>query len=71
MVHSSEAHPHGQLPVNALGVQQVVFHVGADGLNLAEVLETHQEGKCHLARLVEVDNDLGLGNAGLVADDLL
>lgn len=71
MLHSSEAHPHGQLAMNALRVQQVVLHVAADGLHLAEVLIPHQEGKLHLAGLVEVDDDLGLGNAGLIGDDLL
>ena len=70
-LHPSEAHPHGQLAVDALGVQQVVLHVGADGLHLVEVLEAHQKGELHLAGLVEVDDHLGLGNAGLIADDLL
>ena len=71
MLHSHKAHPHGQLPVDALRVQQVVLHVRADGLHFAEVLVAHQEGELHLAGLVEVDNHLGLGNTGLVGNDLL
>ena len=57
--------------MDALGVQQVVLHVGTDGLHLAEVLKAHLEGELHLAGLVEVGDDLGAGYAGLVADDLL
>ena len=70
-LHASEAHPHGQLAVNSLRVQKVVLHVRADGLHLVEVLIPHKEGELHLAGLVEVDNHLCLGNARLVADDLL
>lgn len=70
-LHASEAHPHGQLAVDSLCVQKVVLHVGADGLHFAEVLIPHKEGELHLAGLVEVDNHLGLGDARLVADDLL
>ena len=71
MLHTHKAHPHRQLAVDALSVQQVVLHVGADALHLGEVLKAHIECELHLARLVEVHNHLGLGDAGLVADDLL
>ena len=70
-LHASEAHPHGQLAVDSLRVQEVVLHVRADGLHLVEVLIPHKEGELHLAGLVEVDNHLCLGNARLVTDDLL
>ena len=70
-LHASEAYPHGQLPVDPLGVQEVVLHVRADGLHLVEVLVPYKEGELHLAGLVEVDNYLCLGNARLIADDLL
>lgn len=57
--------------MDSLRVEEVVLHVGADGLHFAEVLVPHKEGELHLAGLVEVDNHLCLGDAGLVADDLL
>lgn len=71
MFNASEANPHGQLSVNAVSVVQVVFHVAADGLNFTKVLISHQECELHLAGLIEIDNDFGFGNAGLVGDDLL
>lgn len=70
-LHASKAHPHGQLTVDSLCVMQMILHVRADGLNLAEVLIANQEGELHLAGLVEVQNHLCLGYARLVADDLL
>ena len=70
-LHASEAHPHGQLAVDSLCVQEVVLHVRADGFHFVKILIPHKEGELHLAGLVEVDNHLGLGDARLVADDLL
>lgn len=70
-LHASEPYPHGQLAVDSLRVQKVVLHVRADGFHFVKILIPHKEGELHLAGLVEVHNHLGLGNARLVADDLL